>query len=334
MKPPLKISRADLQSVLETSGTRVEYIIEHLDRFYRPKEVWSNGKLRPILAPRRELKLLQLRIARRLIIPIPLHPSAYCHIGKGALAAARLHAKHPWLLKVDLANFFPSVTADRVRTCLRSHGATGAVLRILSGLTTYCGSLIQGAPSSVAISNLVLKPLDERLAGLCQQRRGLSYTRYIDDVAISGGARVRNVEALVRRIVEDDGWRVNDRKSGLWGGNQRRAYLGMVINAEPNVDPSYVRDLRYLLHRLKRGATPLQEKQILRLRGKIDYVAAVNPAKGERLRQEFSDYLEHSLDSLATVDPPAPIPPAAPRLNELEALQTHSREASASGGGS
>ncbi|MFX7764403.1 reverse transcriptase domain-containing protein, partial [Acinetobacter baumannii] len=66
--------------------------------------------------------------------------------------------------------------------------------------------LPQGAPTSPALSNLVARKLDKRLAGFAR-KMGLNYTRYADDLTFSGpaelSARIGYILAKVRHVAAE-----------------------------------------------------------------------------------------------------------------------------------
>jgi RNA-directed DNA polymerase len=81
--------------------------------------------------------------------------------------------------------------------------------------------LPQGAPTSAALANLAAFGLDRRLAGLAS-RLGARYTRYADDLALSGGrelkGRASRIGSFVAEIARDEGFRVNPAKTGRCHG--------------------------------------------------------------------------------------------------------------------
>ena len=77
-------------------------------------------------------------------------------------------------------------------------------------------ALPQGAGTSPGLSNQVARRLDRRLAGLVN-RMGLIYTRDADDLALSGDENLKDrigyLLARVRHIAQDEGFRVNEKKT-------------------------------------------------------------------------------------------------------------------------
>ena len=116
-------------------------------------------------------------------------------------------------------------------------GAREQVANALVRLVTLDERLPQGAPTSVAVADMVLFPLDVRLTGMAKQH-GFTYSRYIDDITLSGGSRLARFEQTARRIVTELGWELNE-KGGLVGSDQRHSLLGGIVNAKPNVTSEY-----------------------------------------------------------------------------------------------
>lgn len=294
MTAPLHwLNGAALESVLQVDLAEARELVLHRHVHYKPTPIPSRNKTRWLDVPTGKLKQVQQRVVRRILSRVEPHPAAFCHVGKGALHAAKLHVRHPFLLHLDIADFFPSVSERRVRDTLLHYGVDSALAPLLAGLVTHRNRLPQGAPTSVGISNLVLTRLDQRLAGLCR-KYGLTYTRYVDDIAISGGARLAWVEPQVRKIVVSEGWRLNS-KGGLSRPDEKHLYLGIVVNTCANADSGYRRDLRTALRRIEREATVLDERAAAKLKGKMLYIQSVNPKLGEALLARFG-HLVSSLD--------------------------------------
>lgn len=283
------LDRAALESVLGIEYAELEGILRKRNRYYRPVRFQSRGKARWLHVPSGPLKDLQARFTRKLLNRISPHPAAFCCNGRGAIRAARLHCRHPYILHLDIADFFPSITQAAVRETFRRLGLSQVLSEALAALVTYRDLLPQGAPSSVAVSNFVLTRLDYRLYGLCL-KNGLTYTRYVDDVAISGGSRLSWIERQVRRIFADEGWALN-AKGGLMRPDQRHIYLGLVVNADLNVDPKYLQDLKRALEQFRTNIDAPDEQLIPHLRGRLDYLRRVDPKIGNTLLSEYGSLL-------------------------------------------
>ncbi|HEV3007160.1 MAG TPA: reverse transcriptase family protein [Pirellulales bacterium] len=185
---------------------------------YRPFTVRKrDGRKRRIVAPSEPLKRLQRRLLRRYLADQALHEAATAFRSGSSIAThARRHLGQAMVLTVDLADFFPSTAARRVRRWFCAGGWSGEALQVLMRLCVYQGGLPQGAPTSPALSNLVNRPLDEELSEL-SALHSARYSRYCDDLAFSWAAdaeppafRLLVEDILVRfgyRIQAAKGWR-------------------------------------------------------------------------------------------------------------------------------
>lgn len=271
-------------AVLRLTDKQLASLREDPQRHWQVRTIQARGKSREIRIPSRLLRTAHQRLLKGPLRSVPIHAASYCERGKGGLAAARLHAKHPVLLHLDLKGFFPSVSPERVQEELQRVRFDGGAAQLIAELTTVDDQLPQGASTSVALGNLVLGRLDGRIAKLSMSR-GLTYTRYIDDLGISGGRRLADAEDLIRRIVADEGWTIGNGKGGLLGVDKRHKYLGVLVNVSPNVDAEYVKDVRFLIKALGAPNSSPSQSLLRRLWGRINWVSAVVPAKGLALRE-------------------------------------------------
>lgn len=153
---------------------------------------------------------------------------------------------------------------------------------VLLGLVHTGSELPQGAPTSSGIGEQVLHRLDCRLDGFLRPH-GVTYTRYADDITVSGGRKLQGrMQEMVYKIIADEGWILND-KGGLYGPTERHEMLGLVVNADPITSPGYIGRLRHLLRLVRRREAHLPPAKIRRIRGQIEWVRATSPLAAERL---------------------------------------------------
>ncbi len=151
-------------------------------RFTIPKR---RGGVRTIEAPNDKLKALQRSVLRRLLNPLPMRQAATSFVpGRSIVDNARPHLGRAVVVNLDLADFFPAITVERVTEVWAGLGWGAEAASVLTRICTHEGHLPQGAPTSPALSNLVCRRLDARLEALIQ-RSGGRYTRYADDITIS-----------------------------------------------------------------------------------------------------------------------------------------------------
>jgi retron-type reverse transcriptase len=156
--------------------------------------------------------------------------------------------------------------------------------------------LPQGSPTSPALANLAAFGVDRRLAGLAA-RFGATYTRYADDLTLSGDRtlirKAGGIVAVVEAIAADEGFRVNDAKTRVRSRAQRQLVTGLVVNERPNVKRVDYDRLRAVLHDAATngpGAANRHDHPDFRahLLGRIAWAAAANPTRAERLRTAFA----------------------------------------------
>jgi hypothetical protein len=223
------------------------------------------------------------------------------------------------VLRLDLKDFFPSFSGPRVQAMFRTLGYPEHVADLLGGLctTTVARSfwkgpgegidtreleqarllyarphLPQGSPCSPAIANICARRLDQRLAALAEAS-GAMYTRYADDLAFSGDASfARSATRFgwhAAAIASEEGFTVNHRKTRLMRASVRQHLAGITVNVETNVARSEVDTIKAMLVNCLRHRPATQNREEHAdfrafLTGKVAYVAAVNPARGAKLR--------------------------------------------------
>lgn len=204
-----------------------------------------------------------------------MHPAATGFVrGRSIVDNARPHVERGVVINLDLADFFPSITGERVVTALRGLGWDAEAATILSRICTSEGHLPQGAPTSPAISNLVCRRLDERLTRLVERFDG-RYTRYADDITISlpGLGRNKRLRArprhkrvfklprfpsrglitTIRRIVEEEAFTIQMKKKlRVQRPHQRQTATGLVINRAIHL-PRATHRIRAMQHRQRLG---------------------------------------------------------------------------------
>lgn len=238
------------------------------DPRYREFDVSKRGGgRRRISAPDRGTRDLQRLIARRVLGGSPSHHDALgFQRGRSMLDHARRHSGKAVVLRMDLKDFFGATRADRVRRHFRWVWDDTAA-DLLTSLTTYRGSLPQGAPTSPALSNLVNRRIDARLAGFAAQH-GVTYSRYADDITFSldrDDARlVRVLIRFTRKVVGESGYELHHRrKLHVRRQHQRQLVGGLVVNAAPRLPRERRPWLRAVEHRAATASSPsISEEQL------------------------------------------------------------------------
>jgi RNA-directed DNA polymerase len=300
-------------------------------RHYRYRWIQkTSGGLRLIEAPKGRLRELQRTLLRTILDRIPIHSTAHGFVrGRSPLSFVLRHSGAEVVIRLDLEDFFGSVTAGRVFGVFRTAGYPESVAYTLAGLTTnvvplsvWQGApqptdatrlhdrfqfgkrlavphLPQGAPSSPALANLCAHRLDGRLSGLATAF-GLRYSRYADDLAISGSpghSTTERVIGLIRAVVAEEGFRINESKTSVMAKGHRQRLAGIVVNRVPNLPRRDFDRLRAILHNAARDGLEAQNRFghprfSEHLAGRVSWAASLNPGRAPALRKLLASATE------------------------------------------
>jgi RNA-directed DNA polymerase len=187
-----------------------------------------------------------------------------------------------YVVDIDLKSFFDEVNHDKLMHLLDKHvedkslkKLIGAILR--APVQQPDGSRYkrgkgtpQGGPLSPLLANIYLDPLDKEL-----ERRGLSFVRYADDIAIfvtSPRAAERVLASVTEWIEKNLKVPVNREKSGS-GPTGESALLGFRLEED--------------------GTISIAPKSIQRLKAKVrELWEARQSLTSEQLRDQWRDYIQ------------------------------------------
>lgn len=148
-------------------------------------------------------------------------------IGKSPVTNAMAHVGYKWSVCFDLADFFDTVTDDKVAPhCNRIPSACFYSM-------FQCKVAAQGLPTSPLVANIAAAPMDEAIQKAVAPR-GIRYTRYADDLTFSGNNEedIPFVLQEVPKIVEAHGFKVNPKKTHVQHSKAgRRIITGVAVDA-------------------------------------------------------------------------------------------------------
>ena len=114
------------------------------------------------------------------------HQASYGYTkGKNILENAQKHCCAKQILHADIKDFFPSISKERICDLFQQLGVSDFISEAFANLLTIEGVLAQGLHTSPLISNIICLGMDEDLTELAN-KYGCTYTRYADDITISG----------------------------------------------------------------------------------------------------------------------------------------------------
>jgi RNA-directed DNA polymerase len=257
----------------------------------------GSGGVRLLEAPKSRMKAIQRKVLREVLDNIPPHDAVHgFRRNRSVRTHAAPHAGQAVVMRLDLADFFLSISAPRVAAIFRGAGYPEEVAFVLSRICTNRAPvdaiarrgllgpyavradleawrraevlartrhLPQGSPTSPALANLAAYGLDVRLSAVASAA-GAAYTRYADDLVFSGTAHLArgalSFAALVGAIVLEEGFVVNHRKTRVMRAGGRQTVTGLVVNDRPRVSRDAFDRLKATLHNCVRLGPATQNR--------------------------------------------------------------------------
>jgi RNA-directed DNA polymerase len=283
----------------------------------------KSGSLRLIESPKPRLKAMQRKILSSILERVPVHSAVhgFCR-GRSIKTFAQPHSGQRVVLRMDIENFFPSISGARVQALFRTMGYPESIADRLGGICTnatprsvWKGAALdlepselrplrdlygrphlpQGSPTSPALANLCAYRVDCRLSGLAKAT-GVEYTRYADDLAFSGGEDfARSAERFslrVAAILREENFAANHRKTRIMRQGVRQHLAGLTTNQRVNVKRADYDRLKAVLTNCVRHGAESQNREVRprfrdHLLGRISFLEMITPDKAKRLRAIF-----------------------------------------------
>jgi RNA-directed DNA polymerase len=211
---------------------------------------------------------------------------------------AEAHVSQNFLLRMDFANFFPSIKDQDVRLLLRNNmsgqhfsSLETADVDAIARIVCRNGELTIGAPSSPSISNAALYHFDQRILDKCSEL-GVVYTRYADDLTFSTNEpqTLKSIHQFVRETVArtlSPRLTVNDEKTVFTSKKRHRSVTGLVLTPtnQISIGRDQKRTVKALCHKYKHSKLPLGQASYLR--GYLAFVSSVEPRFIESLKAKY-----------------------------------------------
>jgi RNA-directed DNA polymerase len=332
-----------LATALQLDTPQLRWLCFHRDvQSASHYEYWTipkrDGSERQITAPKPNLKRVQRWLLQNVVEKLRVHGAAHGFLrGRSIASNASVHSGADVVVKIDVRDFFPTITFRRVKGLFRKGGLPESVATLCALLATESPREIvqfrgrmhyvakgpracpQGAPTSPAITNALCLRLDRRMAGLARLL-GYGYSRYADDLAFSWRAPEKEnasksdnttstqtdsaiklrapIGTLLRgvaTILENEGFRVNRKKTFVRRAGASQRITGLVVNQVPRDDVpkarvprETIRRLRAAIHNREQGKPGKEGETLRQLQGMAAFVFMLDPKKG----RAFLDRIE------------------------------------------
>lgn len=281
---------SSLEKDLRVSAKALYTLSNQVHRHYHNVKIpKGNGEFRELSVPDNFLKAVQSKIAEHILSQEEVSPYAMAYRpGGSTLSNALPHVGQPMVMKLDIKQFFDHciypVVKERAFPAEKYSEANRVLLALLC---VHKDALPQGAPTSPAISNIILRDFDRVVGDWCRERN-IAYTRYCDDMTFSGMFDPTEVKSLVKHELKQFGFFINDKKTVVLRNGQRKVVTGIVVNEKPQTSATYRRAIRQDLyycrkygleaHLHKKGLLVSPDTYKAQLLGRINYALSVNPS--------------------------------------------------------
>ena len=246
-----------------------------------------DGSKRKLSVPDLILKSVQKSIADNILAQYPVSKYAKAYkVGSNVQRNAQPHVGKKKILKLDIEGFFDHILYSQVKNIVFCEEKFAEPIRVLlTMLCYYKESLPQGAPTSPAITNIIMYDFDEAVGAFCNEKK-IAYTRYCDDMTFSGDFDEEEVIAFVKGELCKLGLFLKNRKMAVIPASKRQTVTGVVVNEKLNITKEYKKKIRQEMHYIQKfgldghvSRCKIADKQqyVLSLRGRIAFVLQTTP---------------------------------------------------------
>lgn len=308
----------------QTEALRAQERSTLYETFHIPKK---SGGLRRIDAPKPELMnaLRNLKTIFEEDFHALYHTSAFAYVkNRCTVDAVKRHQKNnsKWFGKLDLHDFFGSTTLDYVIKMFSMVFPFSEIVKFPNGeaelrkaldLAFLNGGLPQGTPLSPLITNVMMIPVDYKLANAFRDfdKQRFIYTRYADDFIISSKVDfdVHRVEKLVVDTLHEFGapFTINESKTRYGSSAGRNWNLGVMLNKDNEITVGHKkkRQFQSMLYNYitdKRKGISWPREDIQTMQGLHSYYRMVEPETIDAIVKHTNEKMETDVLRLIKYD--------------------------------
>lgn len=290
---PRVVTIEQLAALLDLPVNKLERLVLDAPSLYSRFEVPKpNGKMRLIEPPARPLRDLQrtlldllqecIRYPRWMMGGVP---------GRSIFDHAKPHVGRKMLATFDIRDFYPSTKPVMLRPVLERLGFRDAAADAVLCLVTKDEKLPQGSPTSGFLANLALEPADRTIDWLCR-KHGLNFTRYVDDMAISGDTDLRNFKSVVVDAVGSCGYALDTGKTKFKWRHEQQIVTKLRVNDKLRPTREFMSEVKAdIWECLNAGAAAVAAERGVQLHnlknsltGKVSHIRGADRDAGDKLR--------------------------------------------------
>lgn len=213
------------------SYSKLEELSTNTSQYYRNFKLKTNrGKEREVAQCLGELASIQKRIQvllRRIEFPVYLYSKRQCSIKMNA----DLHRENQYVFTVDLKNFYPSCSLERLASSLCFHfKQSGDISRLIAKLLTLNDKIPQGSTTSANAAFIANKTMFDEINSLCLEY-GMKLSVFVDDLTISSLTPVeQSFRNKVIAIIRKNSMPISYQKIKYFKKNQAKHITGLVVH--------------------------------------------------------------------------------------------------------
>lgn len=242
-----------IAEIIGSSKTELYSISNNIDANYRKAYIPKrDGTKRELTIPNARLKFIQSKIVDEFLSRARVSKYAMAYrSGSSVQKNAAQHVRKKKIFKLDIHKFFDNIKYSDVKKYAFPAEQFSEDARVLLSILCYHKNGVpQGAPTSPAISNIIMYDFDEKVGAWCRSK-GISYTRYCDDMTFSGSFNEVEVKFFVEDALESMGLYLNAKKTAVITNGKRQTVTGIVVNKKLNVTKEYRRQIRQEVHYIR-----------------------------------------------------------------------------------
>jgi hypothetical protein len=292
------ISLRDLAKTADNNYHEFELVVTKKD---------GTEKIRLIKDPKLPLKKIQKRINSRILSKVKFPP--YLHGGikdkdnpRDYFTNASSHTNSHIIISVDVKNFYPSITRDKVLEIFKNFFKFSQnVAEILTDLVTFEDTLPQGAATSSYLANLIFHDKEYTLVNTFR-KKSFTYTRLLDDITVSSSRNLSDTKKTdiikdISRMISGKNLKINDKKTDITSRddhNRTMKVTGLLVNSfNPRCLKSDKKNIRAAVKNceiefLNSSSSPKYHKLWNETSGKVAKLQRVGHSQEKALRLRLS----------------------------------------------
>ena len=300
-KPIAKLSSLFL--VLGITEQKAKFLRANSSSFYflTNETVKPDNSIRYTYDVRPDLKSLHERICtsllRKVDYPYFLKGSIK---GRDYLSNCAEHTGRKVVISEDVSNFFPTVTSKIVHQMwVGVFGMSNDVAALLTDLVCFNGKLVQGAKPSSFICNLILWNREAQLVKELEDK-GLTYTRYVDDITVSSPNNLSKKEltliiAKIYGMLASISVKPNRKKHSVMPNSGRQnVHKVNVNNSSPKLPKNKRKNIRAAVFQCKQAyysdVDPVEYQSIYnKVCGKVNNLRRLHLSEGDKLMKTLRE---------------------------------------------